>query len=128
MFSGILSNIQSLIISANQQLTLSPYARTGLCCNENGTHRSLTGKGEYSFFKFILKNYAQVTFEKDPSTLKAIKFAILELQYGSTLIGRSLNITANEVILHPGATLKLQGGGYKSELGHGAGRMVYFLI
>lgn len=99
-----------------------------MCCDTDGKHTSLSEKGEYTFFKFILESYSQVTFEKDPSTLKMIKFAVLELHYGSTLTGKSLDIQSNEIILHPGSTLKLQGGGYTSEQGPGAGSMVGYSV
>lgn len=122
--AGILSNIQNLIISSYQKVTLSANARTGVCCDSNGQHTSLSPKGEYSFSKFTLESYAEVVFEKDPTTLKGIQFAELELQYGSTLTGESLDITSNKLTLHPGSMLTLQGGGYSAELGPGAGNMV----
>ena len=105
-------------------MTLSANARTGVCCDANGQHTSLSPKGEYSFSKFTLESYAEVIFEKDPLTLKGIQFAELELQYGSTLTGESLDITTNKLTLHPGSMLTLQGGGHGPELGTGAGQMV----
>ena len=48
----------------------------------------------------------------------------LELQYGSVLRGESLDITATNLNIHPGATLTLQGGGYLAQAGPGAGHMV----
>ena len=103
---------------------MSAKARTGVCCDSSGQHTSLSNKGEYSFSKFTLESYAEVIFEKDPVTLKGIQFAILELHYGAILFGESLDITANEITLHPGSTLKLEGGGFGPELGPGAGSLV----
>ncbi|WAR26297.1 TENX-like protein [Mya arenaria] len=120
---GILSNIQNLIISSYQKVTLSANARTGVCCDSAGQHTSLTEKGEYSFSKFTLESFAEVVFEKDPSSLKGIQFVELELQYGAVLRGESLDIKATSLLLHPGSTLTLNGGGYMAESGPGAGAM-----
>lgn len=112
------------MVSSYQDLTLSADARTGICCDVNGNHTSLSKKGEYSFSKFVLESYATVTFEKHPSSLKTIRFAELELHYGANLTGDSLDIEANEITLHPGSMLTLQGGGFKTDLGPGAGSLV----
>jgi hypothetical protein len=114
-----------LIISQYQKVTFSPVVRTGACCNEAGEHSFLSNPGEYTFFTFTLKNYAEVTFEKDPDTLKNIEFVELELQYGSKVIGESLDISANEIKLHPGSTLTLKG--YDAETGPGKGNMVCYI-
>ncbi|KAL4230250.1 hypothetical protein ACF0H5_010636 [Mactra antiquata] len=124
MLEGILTNIQTLVVSSYQQLTLSANVRTGICCDQNGNHTSLSNKGEYSFFNFILESYASVTFENDPTNLKTISFTKLELHYGSNISGDSLDIEASEINLHPGSLLTLQGGGYKAGLGPGAGKMI----
>lgn len=123
-YAGLLTNINSLTISSHQKLTLSPNLRTGACCNDNGDHTFITNPGEYVFAKFTLESYSEVTFEKDPSTLKEINFAVLELHYGSKLTGESLDIAVNELVLHPGSTLTLQGGGHAAETGPGSGHMV----
>ena len=111
-----------MAISPYQKVTLSPQFRTAACCNDAGEHSFISSPGEYTFFTFTLKNYAEVTFEKDPDTLKNIEFVELELQYGSKVIGESLDITANEIKIHPGATLTLKG--YEAETGPGSGNMV----
>lgn len=123
-YTGLLTNIKSLTISSHQKLTLSPNLRTGACCNDNGDHTFVTNPGEYVFAKFTLESYAEVTFQKDASTLKEINFAVLELHYGSKLIGEGLDIAVNELVLHPGSTLTLQGGGYPADTGPGSGQMV----
>jgi hypothetical protein len=107
-FSGILTNIQNLIVSAYQKLVISSDVRTGLCCDWNGDHTELTQRGEYAFTKFTLENYAEVVLEKDSGTLKHICFVELELQYRSLLKGKSLDMEANSLILHPGSTLSLE--------------------
>jgi len=75
----------------------------------------------------ILFNYVvpiQVVFEKATTELKGIQFVELELQYGSVLRGASLDITATTLLLHPGSTLTLSGGGYTAMTGPGAGALV----
>ncbi|KAH3880029.1 hypothetical protein DPMN_003941 [Dreissena polymorpha] len=98
--------------------------RTGTCCNAYGDHTALTASGEYAFTKFTLENYAEVVLEKGANSLKHIRFVELELQYGSLLKGKSLDMEANSLILHPGSTLSLEGGGYVAQSGPGAGLMV----
>ena len=105
---------------------MSKTARTGICCGSDGLHRSLTEKGEYSFSNFTIESWAEGTFENDPDHMKGINFAVLELHYGSVLHGESLNITSNMVILHPGSTIDMQGGGYIAEKGLGGGKMVSY--
>lgn len=77
--------------------------------------------GAYRFAKFIIKDYATVTFE---TTGKVLQLTILELHYGSTLKGERILLQSNEILLQPGSTIDLSGGGYDSEQGPGKGLQV----
>jgi len=45
----------------------------------------------------------------------------LEIFYGARLFGEVLSLQGNDIILHPGSSLDVSGGGFSAELGPGRG-------
>ena len=72
-----------------------------------------------------MKDHAVVEFEASDKTLS---LSYLELSYGAVLYGERLAMTSNEILLHPGSTLNLTGGGHGHEEGLGHGTQVLGLI
>ncbi|VDI26438.1 Hypothetical predicted protein [Mytilus galloprovincialis] len=117
-FKGTLTNIQTLIVSSGQVATFSKMTRTATYKDGVLTAQEV---GAYRFAKFIIKDYATVTFE---TTGKVLQLTILELHYGSTLKGERILLQSNEILLQPGSTIDLSGGGYDSEQGPGKGLQI----
>ncbi|PIK55152.1 hypothetical protein BSL78_07882 [Apostichopus japonicus] len=61
------------------------------------------------------------SFSEGYQTEEPLAISLLELDYGSIMTAYNLMISGSDMVLNPGSTLNLQGGGYRPREGPGAG-------
>ena len=115
----MLTNILHIIIAPYQVAKFSEVTRTATFIDGSYVEKSLPGA--YKFTSFILMDHAQVQFAPSDAELALTH---LELHYGSVLYAWKLVCVSNNIILHPGSTMDLTGGGFIHETGPGAGAAI----
>ena len=105
-----------MVIAPHQTAVFSTKTRTASL--QDGVYTFLSEPGAYRFATFTMKDHAAVVFAASD---KYLQLGSLELHYGAVLYGQRLLIESNDVIVRPGATVDLTGGGHAADTGPGAG-------
>ncbi|XP_078490748.1 uncharacterized protein LOC100179046 isoform X2 [Ciona intestinalis] len=122
--SGLIINVFELVVSSGQSVVFSSDGRTGTFID--GEYCVLTEPGKYSFTTLTIKDNAYVKFLSGENTGLDNPMSIgkLEIFYGGRLVGETLAIQGNEVVLHAGSHISVDDGGYKAQRGPGQGLQV----
>ncbi|XP_077861760.1 LOW QUALITY PROTEIN: uncharacterized protein LOC100369350 [Saccoglossus kowalevskii] len=124
ILSGTLTNVFDLSVAAYQTIVFSQLGKTALF--RGGEYTYISEPGAYKLTYLTLGEHSTVQFEgvADPTNAKVLSIGTIEAKYGSVLTGRSLKVIANDIILHAGSTVDLNGQGYDADEGPGFGDTV----
>ena len=113
-----------MVVASHQEVTLSSEGRTALFID--GTYTYISDRGAYKLALLSVSDYASLTFGKSPNRTKLQPHSIglLDVEFSGVIHAEELYLQGNEVVLQPGSTIQLSGGGSSAMEGPGAGKMV----
>ena len=116
----MLTNIFELVVGANQFLSLSLEVRTAIYVG--GNHTFISDPGVYSLATVTIQEHATLSFDASQS-MQPAKMSVgrLQVDYGGSIHIHSLELEGNELVLHPGSSIDLIGGGGTVHEGPGDG-------